>query len=861
MLLLLLPLRIPVACDLASALSDWLEIDDDDASERLERPEFTAADCADDIEYLAKLRQTIETRIFTHEDASNNLELLQEYAAVLHEFQTRGFPATDFEGEGLLALPWRTSEPCGLMPHTETHSNLAWERANVLWNIASVHIYKATRQYPPTSRMEWTKAGVSLQNAASIIKYIRERVLSKEQPPLHTSLAFSHTFLQLYETFCLAEAQRTAFVTFSKQPRPKHFMLAKLAAAAAPLYSDVEDLCQEDARFQDMDLLMDWEDYVRAWGMWMAAIAEYHQATVHGEKKEYGIELARLEGAFKFASFCKEFIESAQESKILEELAQEITPMLDEMDERFETAGQENQGKYKMEIPELDELPEIAPQLSVKTESDISKLLPASTKPLFVAVTDPALRKYVEMFRSATHEIVTQTQQRADEETQNARNALAAVHLPHSLTAFRQEQSGGGIPETIWQRIEIVQAEKQIEGIQQELRNIQALASKARKLFGRVDEILEVEFELDNMFRGQNPNFEGHSVKDIQKPFRQALRNYQQLIDAAHESDILLARRCEMLEKDPKFRLLTYPKSQLDRMVPPASSSRSGNHGDIDVSALSKKLVELSTLFNERESLIHSLKEKWKTYNIVADLSKVQVDPSRPGSSEEQYQNVIEDSKASFYDIANDLEANFEHQTNILNKIMQENAAFMRRREQLFHQQTVKHSSDSTLGSIEDALEEIAQLTKHLKEGGAFYEVVIPKLEKLKQQVEEVGSRLAQERSNYEDYSSRIRSSDAMDQSGMSDRYANETAVAYGGGSGRNGGFAARNSNYVEPSRARVVTTPGAQSIRNGRAEARVDDEMFANLVAMDFDPNRVVAALKRHDNNFDAALNDLLFD
>jgi hypothetical protein len=307
---------------------------------------------------------------------------------------------------------------------------------------------------------------------------------------------------------------------------------------------------------------------------------------------------------------------------------------------------------------------------------------------------------------------------------------------------------------------------------------------------------------------------------------------------------------------------LTYPKSQLDRLVPPAAnSSRIGNHGDIDVSILSNFLVELSTLFNERESLIHSLKEKWKTYNIVADLSKVQADPSRPVASEEEYQNVIEDSKAGFYDIANELEANFEQQTNLLNMIMQENTHFMRRREQLFHQRSTKHShsSDSTLGSIEDALEEIAQLTKHLKEGGAFYEVVIPKLEKLQQQVEEVGSRLAQERSNYEDYSSRIRSSDVIDQSGTSDRYASDAAVAYGGGSGRSGGFAARSSNYAEPPRARVTTTPGAQSIRNGRAEARVDDEMFANLVAMDFDPNRVVAALKRHDNNFELALNDLL--
>jgi hypothetical protein len=38
-----------------------------------------------------------------------------------------------------------------------------------------------------------------------------------------------------------------------------------------------------------------------------------------------------------------------------------------------------------------------------------------------------------------------------------------------------------------------------------------------------------------------------------------------------------------------------------------------------------------------------------------------------------------------------------------------------------------------------------------------------------------------------------------------------------------------------------------------------VDDEKVATLVAMDFDPANVVAALKNKNNDVDAALNELL--
>lgn len=43
------------------------------------------------------------------------------------------------------------------------------------------------------------------------------------------------------------------------------------------------------------------------------------------------------------------------------------------------------------------------------------------------------------------------------------------------------------------------------------------------------------------------------------------------------------------------------------------------------------------------------------------------------------------------------------------------------------------------------------------------------------------------------------------------------------------------------------------------RTAGRIDDEKVATFVAMDFDADKVVAALEKHDNNMDLALNELL--
>jgi hypothetical protein len=105
-------------------------------------------------------------------------------------------------------------------------------------------------------------------------------------------------------------------------------MLAKLAAAAAPLYHQTEEECQAllstlssnsasssissslspDKLLSLQQHLQHWNDSVRAWGMWMSALAEHHQSIVFQEKQDWGLELARLDTALKYARLTAQFV-------------------------------------------------------------------------------------------------------------------------------------------------------------------------------------------------------------------------------------------------------------------------------------------------------------------------------------------------------------------------------------------------------------------------------------------------------------------------------------------------------------------------------------------------------------------------
>eukprot|EP00934_Nitzschia_sp_Nitz4_P006350 Nitzschia sp. Nitz4//scaffold412_size15754//3185//5957//NITZ4_008870-RA/size15754-processed-gene-0.17-mRNA-1//-1//CDS//3329551321//6340//frame0 len=825
-----------------------------------------------DLHRVTQLRQSIGQALSEKDAFDSALQALPEmhqYYHCLVELERHGYHAPrELEWESAL-----TGDIQGL-------STLAWERANLIWNLATLEAYQASQQ-SLDNKLAWNKAAQHLQNAATWLQHAPTSVAN--------CLDFSEPWLQFWQAMLLALSQRSIYESLACAKKPKHLLLAKLAAAAVPLLGQLENLLNEEPLLEDRlpSLTGEWADVAKAWGMFMSSQAEYHQAMATLEKQQWGQTVARLQLAYRFAKICCDYCERAPLLP-LRDLHTQVDAACGTLTERLEYAEQQGQGEAP---PDPSELPEIRGETLAQVAPNLDKILrpfegpslfdwtPDASVPVAAvgvasasagvavavaggtagggggmgmgiggsdrgsrpglgpgpgpgptpapspqALRRYALRRYVDAFHANMDQLIYQWTDMSDSRTDSARKALNSVNLPHSVTAYRQEQAGGGIPDDLWQRVQTIQRDRRIPQLKQELWELQDCAEGARITYQKIHSQLDMDLDEDRYFRQEFPAYEGLDVQEVQKPFRQTLVRYERMLQTAQEGDSVSLRRLENLDANPKYKLLQFQKSQLDRLLPGAGGSGdSAAPPSIDTSQLSWLLVELSSLFRERTNMLNALRDEVNNYDIEGALR------ARAGPSQD-FQSALEQSQRDFDDIIFDIESTFQKQNELLDSIMAENEQFMRARQRTNTTQT----GDSCISMIEDAIEEIDLLSKNLKDGKFFYDSMVPNLKELRQQVEDASARLAVERLEYDDKANRNKQEleDAQMAKRMFDSTPNVTASS----------------------------RPGSMSqVRHGEPQVFVDDEKVATLVAMEFDPAKVVAALTKYNNNVDQALNDLL--
>jgi programmed cell death 6-interacting protein len=760
----------------------------------------------------------------SYEEALLQLDCMHAYYHYLLECEEKGLKSSlssqqqqHQQQPKFLVLEWESA----LTSHTQTVcDSLEWDRAGIIWNLVALEAYQATQQ-PFGTKAGWSKAAQHLQNAASWLQHFPGQ--AQQRPVLPPNYAdFSQTFLLLWQSLLVAQSQRCVYESLACAPRPRHLLLAKLAAAAVPLFATVESIVLKDDESPAPSLtpfsglVARWADFARAWGMYMSCKAEYHQSQISRERKQWGEELARLDLAFGYASMCKEFMDQGQ-SAGLQELYSAVDNIMKDLKERIDE--QQNQDQP---VPTRQELTEIRGEKLVNIDQPLSKLLKAKkTEPIFQNVVQgPDVTHYVQYFQSELEKRVRHITDLCEDRTQVGRKTLASVQLPQSLTAYHQEQTGGGLPEEIWQKVESVQRDRCIALLKQGLWELRDVSDLARSTFRKIESQLDFDLDSDRNFRKENPGFEGHDAEEVQRAFRESLVNYRKLLGTAQTGDETLFKRLDQLDTNPKFKLLQFQKSQLDMLLP---GNKKGNGQQerhaIDTSYLSRLFVELSNLFDEREVKLNSLHESVNHFDIDAALAS-HVDAAN--KTDQVYQQAILTILKSFEGAISDLHANIDQQDALFRNILSENEQFRIARER----SNAMQSGDFCIVMIEDAIRDINDLSKHVNDGKGFYNVIIPKLEKLKQQVGDVSARLTVERLEYHDRADRAQQeeNDAM----MAQKLSSDNAAE---------GVAGRRSN----------------------GETTEFDEKVATLVAMEFDPAKVVEALQKHNSNVDEALNDLL--
>eukprot|EP00548_Thalassiothrix_antarctica_P001827 CAMPEP_0194142142 /NCGR_PEP_ID=MMETSP0152-20130528/11464_1 /TAXON_ID=1049557 /ORGANISM="Thalassiothrix antarctica, Strain L6-D1" /LENGTH=376 /DNA_ID=CAMNT_0038841011 /DNA_START=21 /DNA_END=1151 /DNA_ORIENTATION=- len=357
---IIIPLRTPERYDLKEPLALWLDepvqVSDLISPEEFTclKPDFHSTDCMKELKRLAAVRNCISESILKSEAHGHAVEFglqdCHEYHAILLAFEERGFPSRDEISP--LKLTWLASVP----PRKETHGSFIWERVCTLWNIAALESFQASQM---GKDKDGRKAAVKhYQNASAAMKYLLEALEGHSEK--FDTIDMNKTFIKFWEKVMLAQAQIAVYDMVSTDNQ-KSSLLSYLAMGAVPVLNDALIHAKDPMIISNLPRhIEEWASECKSQSMLLTARAEFHQATMHRQAKEWGLELARLLQAETFLQKCMDFLKSTNRNFT------KVEEVLRLVHDRKTKVKQENDTLYQEDVP--DELAAIESKLMAKND-------------------------------------------------------------------------------------------------------------------------------------------------------------------------------------------------------------------------------------------------------------------------------------------------------------------------------------------------------------------------------------------------------------------------------------------------------------------------------------------------------------
>eukprot|EP00566_Odontella_aurita_P036380 CAMPEP_0113587808 /NCGR_PEP_ID=MMETSP0015_2-20120614/35125_1 /TAXON_ID=2838 /ORGANISM="Odontella" /LENGTH=1237 /DNA_ID=CAMNT_0000493531 /DNA_START=475 /DNA_END=4185 /DNA_ORIENTATION=- /assembly_acc=CAM_ASM_000160 len=430
----------------------------------------------------------------------------------------------------------------------------------------------------------------------------------------------------------------------------------------------------------------------------------------------------------------------------------------------------------------LDLPPVIGQNMMKRLPKIHSDLDPAKLKRrMFTTLLGPGAKRVLLGFRSQLGTSLESAAKAAQRETDIARARLAGVNLPQSLDAYRaSREAGGGVPPRMWEAIERVQSNDEIDLLKRNLWALKDVADHARSTLTSLVRHLDDDVEADRLFREENPSFRGHDAAQVQDPLRGQVRNWEGWLEQARNGDEKLLCVLNEFETEPKYQLLQCTRGQLEQLIPGRRGDESSaDTGDIDTGALRASLEDLSNLIRDRQSIIEEFKAKAEAHELRPILVEINSSfmgqegatgndaanwpptqaasptPSIGVSSVEadfpikvrRFEEAANAALQAFAPYLEKVQSHNAHQNLLMERILKENALF---REALDQDATANRGQDY-VQKLEDALLTVERVKTQLTEGRNFYDVVMPRLERLREEVSDLSARLVAERLEFMD--------------------------------------------------------------------------------------------------------------
>lgn len=501
--------------------------------------------------------------------------------------------------------------------------------------------------------------------------------------------------IKLLVNLCLAQAQECFYQKATKLT-PK--ILAQLAYQISIYYNIALQSKESLKSFISNSLI----SYIELKSKVYTALTYYNIGVEKGNSSNYGEQVAFLRIAYTLLATAKK----ANYTKHVPNCKEMIETLSSKVENEYASAKRDNDKIYYDVVPDNPNLKEVSPKSMVKMIELSFEQFNDETDP-FSLVVPPQVRKYDSIYSEKKAEILRDISQKIEELNSLARKELYSMGLPGSIESV---ENPTGVPDSLIQKIKIVTSEGGISMLQDRVTVLQTLAKECSNLLNLSITELDKEEAEDNQMRSiYKQNWTRSPSHTLTMNIRDDLSKISVLLDTAKKSDSIVMSKVEAYSHLIK-RISESSIDEIAKELPNINSKKD----PIVVNKLRNYILQLTSIFKDRETILSDLRQKIQEDNITSKLMK--------------NLNIIETELEKYESFNERVSSSMEAQNELLKLIRVENQKFVEEG----NLDELERQRQSVLQKYEQAFKTYLELKAHFKEGIEFYTKQADKLENIK---------------------------------------------------------------------------------------------------------------------------------
>uniref|UniRef100_A0A7S1BC92 BRO1 domain-containing protein n=1 Tax=Corethron hystrix TaxID=216773 RepID=A0A7S1BC92_9STRA len=523
-------------------------------------------------------------------------KMMKEYHASLTEAEKRGFPVTDegrFSETGMdgggkqigLEVSWKSAFDTS---RTVRRSNIRYERACVLFNIAALESYIGAKS--DRSTVAGTDEAIKrFQNAAGIFKHLTllEVDPSNMKPDPENNykpdIDLNKDCLTMLEYLMLAQAQACMFEKVCKhQPVAANattsrlkvwwHCLSKIAMGASVLYEKA--FSHSNSEFFALYIDSRWSYSMKAWLAAFKAISQYWQSFIDEERAKaakgagYGNCLGRLQLSMDFMNndVLPNSRKAGMDVATFEDYIRNISERLLEVEYDNSTCIREK----TVEPYALNKIPHTT--ITIPRDFDQHFFAESLSKRLFVGMLSiRAMEKYTE-FSILSSNLYEKVRKEIDKIESRIIKACHSKNIENNLEIFNET---GGISVSLWGKVTATRKQKEVREVLDTYVQFQVTSADVKIKIGDLDNHFRNVINEHETYRNNNSATHLTNAKEKGEALSVELSNTKGKLDEASKIDAMINSNIKYQDLQEKSRTIMMDKSELDLKFPSMTQEES----------------------------------------------------------------------------------------------------------------------------------------------------------------------------------------------------------------------------------------------------------------------------------------------